>query len=115
MFYDNLVWFGLLWVIVLVGRHLRCAIHALVTAALIAPSQRKTPRPLKPRTPHDCPVCGQPHPTPLWGNPRQAGVIPWSERKSPRGRPKTICTQSLTYWVTKRTWSGCRSISTGKR
>jgi hypothetical protein len=26
------------------------------------------------------------------GQPRQAGVLPWSERKSPRGKPKTICT-----------------------
>jgi hypothetical protein len=31
-------------------------------------------------------------PDPLAGNVRKPGVRPWSERKSPRGRPKTICT-----------------------
>jgi hypothetical protein len=91
MYADDFEWFGVLWVTLPVGRRLRRAIRAPVTAAPLAPSQHKTPRPLKPRTPHDCPVCGQPHPTPPWGNSRKPGVLPWSERKSPRGQPKTIC------------------------
>jgi hypothetical protein len=75
MFCDNLVWFGLLWVIVLVGRHLQRAAHQ-PTLAPGTPSQRKTARPLKPRTPNDCPVCGRSQPTPLWGNLRKAGCSP---------------------------------------
>ena len=75
----------------LVARHLGRAAHPLVPASVSSPN-RKTPRPLKPRTPNDCPVCGRPHSTPLWGNPRKPGVIPWSECQSLRGRPKTICT-----------------------
>ena len=43
-------------------------------------------------TPKDCPVCGRPHPTPLWSNVRKPSVLPWSERKSRRGKHKTICT-----------------------
>ncbi len=91
MFYDNLVRFGVLWALVVVGRHLWRAMRPPAPATS-TPSPRKTPRPLKPRTPDDCPMCGWPHPTPLWGNGRKAGVLPWSERKSPRGKPKTICT-----------------------
>jgi hypothetical protein len=49
MFGGNLVWFGLLWVIVLVGRHLRRATRQ-PAPALGTPSQRKTAQPLKPRT-----------------------------------------------------------------
>ena len=73
MFYEHLAWFTVLWVSVLVARHLWRAAHQPVPASVSSP-KRKTPRPLKPRTPHDCPVCGRPHPTPLWGNPRQAGA-----------------------------------------
>ena len=80
MFCDNLVWFRLLWVIILVGRHLRRATRQPAPVAS-TPSQRKTARPLKPHTPNDCPVCGRLHPTPRWGNPRKAGVLPWSEPK----------------------------------
>jgi transposase-like protein len=58
----------------------------------ISAPKRRTPRPLKPRTPNDCPVCGRPHPTPLAGNVRKPGVLPWRERKSARGKRKTICT-----------------------
>jgi hypothetical protein len=91
MFYDNLVWFGLLWVCVLVARRLWRAAHPAVLASVPSP-KRKTPRPLKPRTANDCPVCGRPHPTPIAGNVRKPGVLPWRERKSSRGKPKTICT-----------------------
>jgi len=91
MFVENLAWFCGLWMIVLIGRALGRAARRRVPALAPEP-KRKAPRPLKPRTPNDCPVCRRPHPTPLWGNPRQAGVLPWSERKSPRGRRKTICT-----------------------
>ena len=91
MFYENLVWFCALWLGVLVFRRLWRMAHQPTLVPRSAP-KRKTPRPLKPRTPNDCPVCGRPHPTPLWGNVRKPGVLPWSERKSPRGKPKTICT-----------------------
>jgi transposase-like protein len=91
MFYENLVWFCLLWLSVLVARRLWRATRPPVAVAVSSP-QPKTPRPLKPRTPNDCPVCGRPHPTPLVGHVRQPGVLPWCERKSSRGRPKTICT-----------------------
>lgn len=50
------------------------------------------PRPLKPRSPQDCPVCRHPHPKPLWGHAQKPGVGPWSQRKSPRGKHKEICT-----------------------
>jgi len=91
MFYEQLAWFVTLWLCVLVLRRLGHSLRQPVCVSAAA-RQRKTPRPLKPRTPHDCPVCGRPHPTPLWGNVRQPGVLPWSERKSRRGQPKTICT-----------------------
>jgi hypothetical protein len=38
--------------------------------------QAKTPRPLKPRTSEDCPVCRHPHPTPPSGYVRKEGVKP---------------------------------------
>jgi transposase-like protein len=91
MFYENLALFTVLWVIVLVAHRLWRAAHLPIPASVSSP-KRKTPRPLKPRTPNDCPVCGRPHPTPLWGNPRKPGILPWRERKSRRGRRKTICT-----------------------
>jgi len=107
MFYENLAGFGVLWLCVLAARRLWHATHSPVPAALPSP-KRLTPRPLKPtsassdlgelgravepRTPRDCPLCGHPHPTPLGGHVRQAGVLPWSERKSPRGKRKTLCT-----------------------
>jgi hypothetical protein len=52
----------------------------------------KESRPLKPRSPRDCPVCRHPHPKPLWGHAHKPGVEPWPQRKSPRGRHKKICT-----------------------
>jgi hypothetical protein len=54
--------------------------------------QVKIPRPLKPRTPEDCPVCRRPHPSPLCGYVRKEGVKPWCARKSRRGKPKRVCT-----------------------
>jgi hypothetical protein len=93
MFCENLAWFTELWISLLIVRRLWRAAHPRVPAS-ISSSKRKMPRPLKPRTPTDCPVCGRPHPTPLWGNGRKPGVLPWSERKSRRGtlRAKTVCT-----------------------
>jgi len=93
MFYENLPWFIALWICVLVVRQFWHATHQPVPASVSSP-KRKAPRPLKPRTPNDCPVCGRPHPTPLWGNVRKPDVRPWSECKSSRGtlRAKTICT-----------------------
>ena len=52
----------------------------------------KDPRPLKPRSPLDCPVCRRPHPKPLWGHAHKPGVEPWPTRKSRRGKHKHICT-----------------------
>ena len=72
MFYEHLAWFTVLWVSVLVARRLWRAAHQPASASVSSP-KRKTPRP-RPHTPNDCPVCGRPHPTPLWGNPRQAGA-----------------------------------------
>jgi len=74
MFYDNL------W----------RATHQTAPASASS-RQRKAPRPLKPRTPNDCPVCGRAHPMPLAGNVCKPGVLPWRECKSTRGSPKTIC------------------------
>jgi len=91
MFYEHLAGFTVLWVSLLIVRRLWRAAHPRVPAS-VSSSKRKMPLPLKPRTPTDCPVCGRPHPTSLWGNRRKAGVLSWSERKSPRSRRKTICT-----------------------
>jgi hypothetical protein len=99
MLYENLVWFCLLWLCVLIARRLWHTTHPPVAVAVPSP-KRKTPRPLKPtsassvepRTLHDCPVCGRPHSTSLIGNTRKPGVLLWSERKSTRGKPQTICT-----------------------
>jgi transposase-like protein len=49
-------------------------------------------RPLKPRSPLDCPVCGRPHPKPLWEHAHKPGVRAWPQRKSRRGKPKHVCT-----------------------
>jgi hypothetical protein len=91
MVYENLIWFCRLWISVLVARRLWRAIR-LPASAVVSSPRRKAPRPLKPRSPHDCSMCGRPHPTPLMGNVRRPGVLPWRERKSLRGRRKTICT-----------------------
>ncbi len=63
MFYENLAGFTVLWVSVLVARRLWRAAHQPVPTSVSSP-KRKTPRPLKPRIPNDCPVGGRPHPTP---------------------------------------------------
>ena len=52
--------------------------------------QRRGPRNLKPKSPEDCPLCNKnicflPHKPKL-------EILPWSERKSPRGRPKIVDT-----------------------
>jgi len=91
MFYGNLAWFCVVWVSVRVARRLWRVAHPPVRAAVSSP-KRKAPRPLKPRTPNDCPVCGRAHPTPLVGNMCKPGVVPWRERKTTRGRPKALCT-----------------------
>ena len=40
-------------------------------------------------------MCGRRHPTPLVGNVRKPGVVPWQERKSARGKPKTPCLSQM--------------------
>jgi hypothetical protein len=57
-----------------------------------ASPKRKTPRPLKLRMPNTCPLCRWPQPTPSGGPVRKPGVLPWRERKTSRGKRKTICT-----------------------
>ena len=52
--------------------------------------RRRGPRFLKPKAPNDCPECCQEFSQlPLRPKPK---VVPWTERKSPRGRPKIIDT-----------------------
>jgi hypothetical protein len=55
MFYEHLAWFTVLWVSLLIVRRLWRATHQRVPASGSSP-KRKMPRPLKPRTPTDCPV-----------------------------------------------------------
>ena len=55
MFCEHLAWFTVLWVSVLICRRLWRAVHPSVPASVSSP-KRKTPRPLKPRTPNDCPA-----------------------------------------------------------
>jgi transposase len=52
--------------------------------------QRQGPRNLKPKSPEECPLCNQ-HFCFLPYRPKLE-VVPWSERKSRRGRPKTVDT-----------------------
>jgi len=54
------------------------------------PNAKPTPRPLKPRTPDDCPACraAQPGLPP----PASTSLKPYSQAKSPRGRRKRIVT-----------------------
>jgi hypothetical protein len=58
----------------------------------VPPVLQPEPRPLKPRSPQDCPVCRRPHPKPLWGHAHKPSVLPWPKCKSPGGPPKHICT-----------------------
>ena len=53
------------------------------------PNDKPTPRPLKPRTPDDCPACraAQPGLTPI-----STALTPYSQIKSPRGRRKRVAT-----------------------
>ena len=53
----------------------------------------KTPKPLKPKTPDDCPVCREEKASPL--KEAQTGQMPrpWSEVRNRRGRKKEISTQ----------------------
>lgn len=52
---------------------------------------KRLPRPLKPRTPDDCPACDLSASTPSVSVPTPP-VRPWREVKSSRGRPKSINT-----------------------
>ena len=85
MFYENLAWFTVLWVSVLVARRPR---FRLVT---------QTQNPASPQAAHAArlpSVRAAPSHAAV-GQPalgRRACGVPWSERTSPRGRPKTICT-----------------------
>lgn len=53
------------------------------------PTKRRSPRPQRPRTPDDCPFCQETGGLPA--GPKT--VIPYSQRKSPRGRKKGLDTQ----------------------
>src|SRR4029434_6652085 len=50
---------------------------------------------LKPRTPHDCPLCRQQLTVPAAITPTPPTVTPWCEQKSRRGAPKRINTQGF--------------------
>ena len=52
--------------------------------------QRRGPRNLKPKSPEDCPACNRD--CSLLPQCPKLEVLPWPERKSRRGRPKTIDT-----------------------
>ena len=52
----------------------------------------QAPRPLRPGSPKDCPVCRRPHPKPLWGQFHKPGVEPWARCKGRRGKREQICT-----------------------
>ena len=52
--------------------------------------QRRGPRYLKAKSPEDCPLCNR-HICMLPHRPKPA-VVPWSRRKSRRGRPKSVDT-----------------------
>jgi hypothetical protein len=52
--------------------------------------QRRGPRNLKPKSPVDCPACNRD--CSLLPQCPKLEVLPWPERKSRRGRPKTIDT-----------------------
>ena len=56
-----------------------------------APTQPKAPRPLRPRSPDDCPACREtiPPPPPTTTSP----IPPWRTAKSRGGRHKTIDTE----------------------
>ncbi len=53
------------------------------------PAQHRSPRPLRPRTPDDCPLCRNTSESPT--SPKT--VVPYSRRKSHRGRKKELDTQ----------------------
>ncbi len=55
------------------------------------PTKHRSPRPLRPRTPDDCPLCRESRATPA----NRKAVAPYAQRKSPCGplREKTIDTQ----------------------
>jgi hypothetical protein len=55
------------------------------------PTPAQPPRPLRPRTSDDCPACRLA--APPASQPVATAVQPWSQRKSRRGRRKTINTQ----------------------
>lgn len=55
--------------------------------------QKQGPRSLKPKSPADCPLCNA-HSCHLSQH-RKPDVLPWPERKSRRGRPKTVNTNGF--------------------
>jgi hypothetical protein len=63
MLYENLPWFIALWICVLVVRQLWHATHQPVPASVSSP-KRKSPRPLKPRTPTIAPCAAARIPRP---------------------------------------------------
>jgi hypothetical protein len=53
----------------------------------------KTPNPLKPKTPDDCPNCREEKPSPAKEAQTRQMHCPWSEVGNRRGRKKTLSTQ----------------------
>ncbi len=70
----------------------------------------KTPRRLRPRTPEDCPYCGEEHERhchPLVRVRQQP--VPYKERKSRRGRPKEKQTEGHCCWNLRCEYYGIRN------
>jgi len=65
--------------------------HRVIVRKLRKKSKRILPRRWKPRSPHDCPQCQSGLSLSLF--PRKTNPTPYSQLKSPRGRPKQLSTQ----------------------
>jgi len=69
----------------------------------------KKPRRLRPRTPEDCPYCGKEHESDCHPVVRLRQPIPYSERKSRRGRPKEKQTEGHCCWNLRCDYYGVRN------
>jgi len=69
----------------------------------------KKPRRLRPRAPEDCPFCGEEHESHCHPVVRLRHPIPYSERKSRRGRPKEKQTEGHCCWNLRCDYYGVRN------
>lgn len=90
---DVAVFVTALLLVLLIGRAIE------LKALLKKDGKARKPRRLRPRTPEDCPYCGEEHESkchPVVRFRRQP--IPYKERKSRRGRPKEKQTEGHCCW-----------------